>query len=101
MPFTLEGGVHGYVEVILSQVMYDTLALMILFITSTHLGILTLAQGSTQYEIAMLKTHHDESMQIFKDYQLINRALIQQALITIKAKCVSYLRNHVIGTITY
>ena len=80
VPSTLCGGAHGYAEAILSVPTYDTLALMTPFITPAHPGFLTVPARATQYDIALLKTQHDENMRIFSEYQLVQRATIQQVL---------------------
>ena len=51
--------------------------------------------GATQYQVALAKTVYDEATQTFQSYQLIQRALVQQVLETIKAKYLSSFRNRI------
>ena len=97
VPSTLGGGAHGYAGAILSVPTYATLAPTTPFITPVHPGTLTVPAGATQYAIALLKTQHDEHMRVFSEYQLVQRATIQQVLEAINSKYVTRLRNRITG----
>ena len=99
VPSTLGGGTHGYAGAMLSVATYATLAPMTPFITPTHPGTLTVPAGATQYAIALIKTQHDEALRIFSEYQLVQRATIQQVLEAIDPKYVTRLRNRVTGQV--
>ena len=99
VPSTLGGGAHGYAGAILSVTTYATLAPTTPFITPVHPGILTVPAGATQYAIAFAKTQHDELMRVFSEYQLVQRATIQQVLEAINPKYVKRLRNRITGQV--
>jgi hypothetical protein len=54
---------------------------------------------ATQYEIALAKLQHDEALKNFSEYQLVQRAVIQQVLQAIASKFVTRLRNRVSGQV--
>ena len=62
---------------------------MQLFVQPIHLGILQIIHPATQYEIPRAKTLHDEGVQTFQSYQIIQRALVQQVLETVEDKNLS------------
>ena len=97
IPSTLGGGQHGYIGVILSPVTYATLNHMQPFEPPIHPGILQVNLPAMQYEIALAKTLHNESICTFHSYLLIQRALVQQVLKVIDEKYVSSLRNRITG----
>ena len=55
--------------------------------------------GSTQYVIALLKVQHEENLKNFSEYQLVQRALIQQVLEAIDGKYLTRMRNRVTGQV--
>ena len=52
-----------------------------------------------QYEIALAKTLHNESVRTFQSYQLIQRALVHQVLEVAEDKYLSSLRNLITGQV--
>ena len=99
VPSTLGSGQHGYIGVILSPVMYATLAHMQPFETPSHPDILQVDLPATQFEISLAKTLHDESICTFQSYLLVKRVLVQQVLETIDGKYLSSLRNQITGQV--
>ena len=83
VPSTLSGGAHGYAGAILSVPTYATRAPMTPLITPAHPGVITVPPDATQYDIALIKTQHDENMLTFSEYQLVQRTTIQQVLAAI------------------
>ena len=59
VPKNLDGGGHGFIRAILSAASYATLAPLTWFIGPAHPSTLTVPPDSTQYEISLLKTQHD------------------------------------------
>ena len=53
----------------------------------------------TQFQITQAKSEHDEDLRVFREYTLMQRALIQQVLQAIDGKYLSALRNRVTGQI--
>ena len=96
VPCTLGGGVHGYVGTLLSPTAYASLS-HTAFHEPTHPGGLVIPQHSTQYEIAHLKQNHEDSLAIFQDYSLMQRALIRQVCQAVDEQYISALRNRVTG----
>ena len=99
VPSTLGGGAHGYAGMLLSDPIYATLAPGTPFVIPLHPGVLVVAQGATQYEIALATTTHDEALRIFSEYNLVMRACIQQVLAAISPKYLTRLRNRVTGQV--
>ena len=77
VPCTLGGGAHGYSGILLSATTYTILAPTTPFIIPLHPGVLLVPVGSTQYEIALIKTTHDEALRVSQEYNLVMHALIQ------------------------
>ena len=73
---TLGGGMHGYVGMLVSDASYAVLTPGTPFISPVHPGSLTPIAGVTQFQIALQKSQHEESIRIFRDYSLMQRALI-------------------------
>ena len=92
---TLGRGQKGYIGGIRSLVTYATLAPTQPFKPPAHPGIFQIKHPATQYEIALAKTLHDESVRTFHSYQLIQHALIQQVLEAVEDKYLSSLRNQI------
>ena len=92
-PSILGEGQYGYVVVILSPITYTTLAPMQPLIPPVHPSILNMVQPTTQYEIALIKTLHNEGVRNFQSYQLIQRALFQQLLESVEDKYSRTLRK--------
>lgn len=86
VPSELGCGAHGYVRVILSPVTYVTLTPMTYFVPPVHPGNLTVPLMATQYQITLAKHRHENSLQVFAQYQLVQRDLIQQVLEAIDPK---------------
>ena len=99
VPITLGRGAYGFIGIILSGSMHATLVPMTPFIILTHPGDLRVPMGSTQSQVVLAKTIHDEATQTFQSYQLIQRALVQQVLETIEIKYLSSIRNCITGQI--
>ena len=100
VPSELGGGAHGYVGAILSPVTYATLAPMTPFVPPVHQDDLTVPPMATQYQISLAKFQHENALQVFNQYQLVQMALIQQVLEAINAKFLTRLRNRVIGQVS-
>ena len=73
------------------------LAPMAPFVVPTHPGTLRAPMEATQYQAALANKEHDEALHTFQSYQLIQRALVQQALETIETKCLSSIQNRITG----
>ena len=99
VPSTLGGGAHGYVGVILSVPTYAILVPMTPFRTLAHPSTLTVPPGVTQYDITLIKTQHDENMRTFYEYQLVQRATIQQVWEEINSKYVTRPYNRITGQV--
>ena len=99
VPCTLGGGAHGFIGIILSAPTYATLAPNTPFVNPTHPGALAYVPGATQYEIAAAKTLHEEAIETYHAYELVQRALVQQVLEAIDTKYLSNLRNRVTGQV--
>lgn len=97
VPCTLGGGNHGYVGMLISAVSYHILAPGTPFIAPTHPGPLAVVPGATQYQIALAKSQHEETMRVFRDYCLMQRALIQQLITAIEPKYLASMRNRITG----
>ena len=91
---------HGYMGIILSVPTYTTLSPTTSFNVPVHPGTLTVDAGATQYEIALAKTKHEDAIQNFQSYQLVQRALIQQVLEAAKSRYLNSLRNRIIGQVS-
>ena len=98
VPCTLGGGAHGYVGTLLSPPAYASLSATP-FYAPNHPGALSIPHGSTQFEIAHLKQTHEDTLAIFQDYQLMQRALIRQVLQAVDEQYIAALRNRVTGQI--
>ena len=68
VPYSLGGGVHGYIKMIIYVMKYVSLAPMKPFIIPTHPGIPTVAGGAKQYEITWIKMIHEEAVQNVQAY---------------------------------
>ena len=77
VPCTLGGGANGYAGMLVSAVAYAALAPGTPFIAPIHPGQMPALPGGTQYQIALLKSQHDESIRVYAEYILMQRALIQ------------------------
>ena len=99
VPSTLGGGAHGYAGIILSAPTYANLAPGTPFLTPAHPGPLNIPIRATQFEIALAKSQHEEALKNFSEYQLVQRAIIQQVLQAIESKFVTRLRNRVSGQV--
>ena len=97
VPSTLGGGQNGYVGMLVSAVAYASLAPGTPFIAPVHPGGLPPLPNGTQYQIAQLKSQHDESKRVYEEYILMQRALIAQVISVLDAKYLSALRNRVTG----
>ena len=97
VPCTLGGGNHGYVGMLISATSYHILAPGTPFIAPTHPGPLAVVPGATQYQIALAKSQHEETMRVFRDYCLMQRALIQQLITAIEPKYLASMRNRITG----
>ena len=86
LPCTLGGGANKYVGILLFNLTYATLVPTTPFLTPVYPEILIVSIGAAQYTIALIKTQHDEAMKTFSEYQLVERATIQQVLHTIDPK---------------
>ena len=76
VPSTLGGGANGYVGILVSAVAYTALAPGTPIIAPVHPGQIPALPGGTQYQIALLKSQHDESIRVYTEYILMQRALI-------------------------
>ena len=99
VPCMLVGGAHGYSGILLSATTYATLAPTTPFVIPLHPGVLLVPVVSTQYEIALIKTTHDETLRVSQEYNLVIRALIQQVLEAIDPKYLTRLRIRVISQV--
>ena len=72
---------------------------MTLFVIPVHLGSLTIVLLVTQYEIALVKTLHNEVIRVFQVYQLIQHVLVQQVLECIEDKYLTMLRSGITGQV--
>ena len=97
VPCTLGGGANGYVGMLVSAVAYEALAPGTPFIAPVHPGQMPALPGGTQYQIALMKTQHEEAIRVYTEYILMQRALIQQVVLAIEAKYLSALRNRITG----
>ena len=97
VPKNLGKGGHGFIGIILSIASYATLAPLTPFLLPKPPGILTVPAGSTQYETALRKTQHHKALDDYHLYILVQRALIQKGLDSIKSKYLAQLCNRLIG----
>ena len=97
VPCTLGGGANGYVGMLVSNVSYATLAPRTPFIVPVHPGVLQVPPNSTQYQIALAKSQHDESVRVYREYTLMQRALISQLVSSIDEIYLSGMRNRITG----
>ena len=86
VPSTLGGGQNGYVGMLVSAIVYASLAPGTPFIAPVHPGGLLPLPNGTQYQITQLKSQHDESKQVYEEYILMQRALIAQVISVLDAK---------------
>ena len=99
VPCTLGGGAHGYVGMLLSPQAYASLS-NIPFDEPLHPGRLVIPPGSTQYEIAHIKSTHENDLTIFQEYNLMQRALISQVCEAVDPQYTAALRNRITGQIS-
>ena len=94
VPTSLGGGAHGYVGILLSPQAYASLS-PTPFIAPLHPGALFIPPGATQYAIAHAKQAHEDDLNTFQEYQLMQRALIRQVLQAVDERYVAALRNRI------
>ena len=75
------------------------LAPMAPFVVPTHPGTLRAPMEATQYQVALVKMVHNEALQTFQSYQLIQCALVQQVLETIETKYLRSIKNRITGQV--
>ena len=95
---TLGGGSHRFIGIMLSSVAYATLVPFQSFITPAN-PVPLLNYGGTQYEIALARTEHEEALNTFQEYQLVQRALVQQVIEVIYVKYLTALSNCITGQV--
>lgn len=64
------------------------------------MGPLLVTQGATQYDIAYAKQSHKDNLCTFKEYQLMQRALVGQRIQAVDKQYIAALRRLSVGHIT-
>ena len=97
VPCTLGSRTNGYVGMLVSDVSCQILVPDTPLIAPVHSGPLTTVPDATQYQIALVKSLHDKATRVFRDYALMQRALIQQLVMAIDNKYLSSMQNRITG----
>ena len=95
----LGGGKHGYLGLVVRPTAYDLLTNTTFFckVNPGDLGIPIAATHHTQEE---LKLQYDENLRVFHKTQGVERALIQQLVLAVKARYITTTRNRTTGQFT-
>ena len=92
---TLGGCAYGYIGIILSTIVYTTLAPFTLSIVPVPLRPLNVTNSATQYQIAHTRVLHETATHTFSKYKLVQRVLIQQVLDALKVNFLTRLHERV------